>query len=69
MKTLQIKITGSGSLEEIKQALQDVITSLDNPDNDFETGEQFEDATLYTEVDEVDENENFETFFENHDIM
>jgi len=59
MKTLQIKITGSGSLEEIKQALQDVITSLDNPDNDFETGEQFEDATLYTEVDEIEEGETF----------
>ncbi len=56
---LKIKITGSGTLEEIKQALQDVITSLDNPDNDFEIGEQFEDATLYTEVDikdDTDEN-------------
>lgn len=59
MKTLQIKITGSGSLEEIKKALQDVITSLDNPDNDFEMGEQFEDATLYTEVDEVEEESTF----------
>lgn len=59
MKTLQIKITGSGSLEEIKQALQDVITSLDDPDNDFETGEQFEDTTLYTEVDEIEEGETF----------
>ncbi len=47
---LKIKITGSGTLENIKQALQDVITSLDNPDNDFDKGEQFEDATLYTEI-------------------
>ena len=43
---LKIKITGSGTLENIKQA----ITSLDNPDNDFDKGEQFEDATLYTEI-------------------
>lgn len=47
---LKIQITGSGTLENIKQALQDVITSLDNPDNDFDKGELFEDATLYTEI-------------------
>jgi hypothetical protein len=55
----KIKITGSGTVEELKRALQDVITSLDNPDNDFETGEQFEDAILYAEVyinDDADEN-------------
>ncbi len=55
---LKIKITGSGTLEEIKQALQDVITSLDDSDNDFERGVSFEDATLYTEVDVEDGREN-----------
>lgn len=56
-KQLKIKITGSGTLEEIKWALKDVITSLDNPDNDFEKGEQYEDATLYTEIDILEEEE------------
>ncbi len=55
---LKIKITGSGTLEEIKQALQDVITSLDDSDNDFEIGVQLEDSTLYTEVDIEDGREN-----------
>ena len=46
-----IIITGKGTLEDIKSALKDVITSLDNPDNNFENnGEIFEDKTLYTEV-------------------
>lgn len=46
-----IIITGKGTLEDIKSALKDLITSLDNPDNNFENdGEIFEDNTLYTEV-------------------
>jgi len=53
----KIKITGLGTVEEIKSALQDVIASLDNPDNDFDKGEIFEDSILYTEVGETDEEE------------
>lgn len=51
MEKYIINITGSGTLEEIKSALKDVITSINNPDNHFEdTGETFEDNTLYTSI-------------------
>jgi len=51
MKVLKIKITGSGTREEIVKALQDVITSMVDSDDDA----TFEDATLYTELSEDDD--------------
>lgn len=45
---LKIKITGSGTREEIIQALEDVKTSL----IDSEDNATFEDAILFTELSE-----------------
>jgi len=45
---LKIKITGSGTRENIIKALEDVITSL----IDSEDNATFEDATLFTELSE-----------------
>lgn len=50
-----IKITGSGTKEEITEALQNVITSLIDVDGTT----NFEDETLYTEINkDSDEDEN-----------
>ena len=45
-ETFTIKITGSGTKEEITKALQDVITSL----IDLEDEGNWEDATLFTQI-------------------
>lgn len=49
-ETYNIKITGSGTKEEITKALQDVITSL----IDLEDKATWEDATLCTEISKED---------------
>ena len=48
MKTFEIKITGSGTKEEITKALEDVITSLIDTDEST----TFEDSILFTELNE-----------------
>jgi hypothetical protein len=53
-KQYNIKITGSGTKEQLTQALQDVMTSLNDVEDDTV---QFEDHILYTEVDPIEEGE------------
>lgn len=49
---LTIQLSGSGTIDEIKKALQDVISSIEAPEfeNDFDNGIQLEDSTLYTVI-------------------
>lgn len=52
-KTYNILIKGTGTKDQITQALHDVITGL----IDVEDTEQFEDNVLYTEVESTGEME------------
>jgi hypothetical protein len=56
---IQIKITGSGSKEEITKALGSLITFLEfnYTEADFETPKTFEDETLFTHISKVKDDE------------
>ena len=53
MKNLSIRITGSGTKQEIVSALNDVFKDINSFDEqDLAEGQSFEDNTLYTEIEE-----------------
>lgn len=55
---LKIKITGSGSRDEIVAALQEAIVSIKNTtDDEFDKGVTYEDETLCSEVRTMDDKE------------
>lgn len=55
MKQFEIKITGSGTIEQIIQALKDVSNSIIEADIDLASQLRFEDQTLFTELTELPE--------------
>ena len=50
MINLKIKITGSGTSEEIVNSLKSVIKDIENPDVELDRPNNWEDKTLMTEV-------------------